>query len=123
MSNASVASINLLELERLQRFGGITLVRDLIDRFLVETPMQLRTARQALSNGHLQSVELTLRSLRLSATRLGAVRMQTLTAEAESLVARDVAVVAALLHEMDREFEQLHALLQQARPRFTVHAA
>ena len=123
MTNATAASINPLELERLQRFGGITLVRDLIDRFLVETPMQLRTARQALSNGHLQSVELTVRSLRLSCTRLGAVRMQTLAAEAESLVARDVAVVAALLHEMDREFEQLHALLQQARPRFTVHAA
>ena len=123
MTNVTAASINPLELDRLQRFGGITLVRDLIDRFLVETPMQLRTAREAMSNGHLQSVELTLRSLRLSCTRLGAVRMQTLTAEAESLVGRDLAAVAALLYEMDREFEQLQCWLERVRPRFVVHAA
>jgi HPt (histidine-containing phosphotransfer) domain-containing protein len=123
MTNATATSVNPLELERLQRFGGITLVRDLIDLFLVETPMQLRTAREALSNGHLQSVELTVRSLRLSCTRLGAVRMQTLSAEAESLVARDVAAVAALLYEMEREFERLHPLVEQERSRFAVHAA
>jgi HPt (histidine-containing phosphotransfer) domain-containing protein len=123
MTNATAASINPLELERLQRFGGMTLVRDLIDLFLVETPMQLRTAREALSHGHLQSVELTMRSLRLSCTRLGAVRMQTLAAEAESLVGRDLAAVAALLYEMDREFEQLQSRLQAVRPRFTVSAA
>src|SRR5919202_4891055 len=118
MTNATTASINPLELERLQRFGGTTLVRDLIDLFLVETPLQLRTAREALRMGDAQTVRLAVRSLRLSGTRLGAVRMQALTAEAESLADRDLAAVASLLCEMGRAFDELQLQLQRVRPRF-----
>jgi HPt (histidine-containing phosphotransfer) domain-containing protein len=123
MTNATATSINPLELERLQRFGGITLVRDLIDLFLVETPLQLRTAREALRTGDAQTVKLAVRSLRLSGTRLGAVRMQALTAEAESLADRDLAAVASLLWEIGREFDELQLQLQRVRPRFAAHAA
>jgi HPt (histidine-containing phosphotransfer) domain-containing protein len=72
-------------LDRLRRFGGGTLLGEMIGLFLSITPERLATARQALDAGDLPMLERALHSLKGSAAQLGALRLQRLSAEGERL--------------------------------------
>jgi HPt (histidine-containing phosphotransfer) domain-containing protein len=70
-------------LERLQRFGGGKLLREMIALFLAAAPERIEAARGASARGDAAAAELALHSLKSSAAQLGAVRLQRLSEQGE----------------------------------------
>ncbi|HKT06415.1 MAG TPA: Hpt domain-containing protein [Gemmatimonadaceae bacterium] len=103
-------------LERLRRFGGDALLRDMIDLFLEHAPKRIAASRQALAANDLAPVRLSVHSLVSSCAQLGAEQMRRLSAEAEQAVANDPGALAGLLEALDREFAIVQPLLAAARP-------
>ena len=103
-------------LERLRRFGGDALLRDMIDLFLEHAPKRIAASHQALAANDLGPVRLSVHSLVSSCAQLGADRMRRLSAEAEQAVTRDPGALGALLDELAREFVAIRPLLVAARP-------
>lgn len=90
---------------RLHRFGGATLVRELMDLFSSGTRERLAAARHAVDAGDSEGARGAFHALKSSAGQLGAVRMQALCEDAEQTAGRgDVAGAAALLAELDAEW-------------------
>lgn len=103
-------------LERLRRFGGDALLRDMIDLFLEHAPKRIAASRQALAANDLAPVRLSVHSLVSSCAQLGAEQMRRLSAEAERAVANNPDALAGLLEALDREFAIVQPLLAAARP-------
>lgn len=103
-------------LERLRRFGGDALLRDMIDLFLEHAPKRIAASRQALAANDLAPVRLSVHSLVSSCAQLGAEQMRRLSAEAEQAVANNPGALAALLEALEREFAVVEPLLVAARP-------
>ncbi|HEV2180007.1 MAG TPA: Hpt domain-containing protein [Gemmatimonadaceae bacterium] len=103
-------------LERLRRFGGDALLRDMIDLFLEHAPKRIAASRQALAANDLAPVRLSVHSLVSSCAQLGAEQMRRLSAEAEQAVANNPGALAALLEALEREFGVVQPLLVAARP-------
>ena len=103
-------------LERLRRFGGDALLRDMIDLFLEHAPKRIAASRQALAANDLAPVRLSVHSLVSSCAQLGAEQMRRLSAEAEQAVANNPGALAALLEALEREFAVVRPLLVAARP-------
>ena len=103
-------------LERLRRFGGDALLRDMIDLFLEHAPKRIAASRQALAGNDLAPVRLSVHSLVSSCAQLGAEQMRRLSAEAEQAVANNPGALAALLEALEREFAVVRPLLVAARP-------
>lgn len=103
-------------LERLRRFGGDALLRDMIDLFLEHAPKRIAASRQALAANDLAPVRLSVHSLVSSCAQLGAEQMRRLSAEAEQAVANDPGALAGLLEALEREFAIVQPLLAAARP-------
>ncbi|MCY7380294.1 MAG: Hpt domain-containing protein [Gemmatimonadaceae bacterium] len=103
-------------LERLRRFGGGKLLRDMIALFLVSAPERLTAARAAMVAENLSSTELALHSLKSSSAQLGAMRMHRLCDEGERRM-RDgsLAGVPALIDELEQEFARVREWLTNAR--------
>lgn len=103
-------------LERLRRFGGDALLRDMIDLFLEHAPKRIAASRQALAANDLAPVRLSVHSLVSSCAQLGAERMRRLSADAEQAVATDPGALAGLLEALEREFAIVQPMLAAARP-------
>jgi HPt (histidine-containing phosphotransfer) domain-containing protein len=103
-------------LERLRRFGGDALLRDMIDLFLEHAPKRIAASRQALAANDLAPVRLSVHSLVSSCAQLGAEQMRRLSAEAEQAVARNPGALAGLLEALEREFAMVQPMLAAARP-------
>lgn len=103
-------------LERLRRFGGDALLRDMIDLFLEHAPKRIAASRQALAANDLAPVRLSVHSLVSSCAQLGAEQMRRLSAEAERAVANNPDALAGLLEALEREFAIVQPLLAAARP-------
>jgi len=103
-------------LERLRRFGGDTLLRDMIDLFLEHAPTRIAASRRALAANDLASVRLAVHSLVSSCAQLGAEQMRRLSAEAEQALGTDQGALAALLEALEREFAIVQPRLVAARP-------
>lgn len=70
---------------RLHRIGGKELVGKMIDIFLKNAPQRIATARKGEKDGDLKVVEQAMHSLKSSAGNLGAVELQHLAAQIETL--------------------------------------
>ena len=70
-------------LDRLRRFGGDKLLREMIALFLTAAPERIAAARTAVERNDVAGVELALHSLKSSSAQLGAVRMQRLSEQGE----------------------------------------
>ncbi|HTL96536.1 MAG TPA: Hpt domain-containing protein [Gemmatimonadaceae bacterium] len=103
-------------LERLRRFGGDALLRDMIDLFLEHAPKRIAASRQALAANDLAPVRLSVHSLVSSCAQLGAEQMRRLSAEAEQAVATNPGALAGLLEALEREFAMVQPMLAAARP-------
>lgn len=103
-------------LERLRRFGGDALLRDMIDLFLEHAPKRIAASRQALAANDLAPVRLSVHSLVSGCAQLGAERMRRLSADAEQAVATDPGALAGLLEALEREFAIVQPMLAAARP-------
>lgn len=120
MPTSPAADTSVVELdralERLRRFGGDTLLRDMIDLFLEHAPKRIAASRQALAANDLAPVRLSVHSLVSSCAQLGAERMRRLSADAEQAVAADPGALAGLLEALEREFAVVRPMLAAARP-------
>lgn len=107
-------------LQRLRRFGGGKLLRDMIALFLVSAPERLTAARAATVVENLSGTELALHSLKSSSAQLGAMRMHRLCDEGERRT-RDgsLAGVPALIDELEHEFARVREWLIIARDEVT----
>jgi HPt (histidine-containing phosphotransfer) domain-containing protein len=97
-------------LDRLKRFGGDKLLREMIALFLVAAPERIASARRADVAGDASGVEHALHSLKSSSAQLGAMRMERLSAQGEHLArGGSVQGLTALLTDLDEE----HARVRQ----------
>jgi two-component system sensor histidine kinase RpfC len=105
-------------LERLRRFGGAKLLRDMITLFLEAMPQRLASARNGLARGDAHAVEHELHALKSSAAQLGALRMNRLSLEGERL-AKACALDAApdILDQLDAEMPRVREWLESAKSR------
>jgi HPt (histidine-containing phosphotransfer) domain-containing protein len=94
-------------LERLHRWGGDALQRQLVDMFLARAPEQLALARDAAARGDATGVKQVAHALKSSAGQLGAVSMQRLCEEAERrALAGDTASLPPLVASLEAELER-----------------
>lgn len=90
--------------ERLRRFGGERLLRDMGAIFLDALPEGLATARRALAEGDAAGVGQVAHSLKSSAGQMGAVVVERLCQAMEAASRTgDLPALAALLGEAERE--------------------
>lgn len=105
-------------LERLRRFGGDKLVADMITLFLAAVPQRLAAARSGHARGDLRVVEHELHALKSSSAQLGALRMNRLSQEGESLAKAGAADgLGRILDELGAEEPRMRTWLGSARAR------
>ena len=98
--------------ERLHRFGGASLVRDMQAIFVEDVPERLEAARIGVAAGNRRAVVHAAHSLKASSGQIGAVAMQRLCADAERLAGEGpLDRVAPLLAAVEREFALVRAWL------------
>jgi HPt (histidine-containing phosphotransfer) domain-containing protein len=103
-------------LDRLERFGGPKLLREMIALFVADAPRRIVLASDAAARGDLGGLEQALHSLKSSAAQLGALRMQRICERGELLAqggSLDGAVVA--LDALQVEWVNVREWLEQAR--------
>lgn len=110
------ASTDSAALDRLRRFGGGKLLRDMIALFLVAAPERLAAARSALAAENVGGAELALHSLKSSSAQLGAMRMHHLCDEGERRTREgSLDGVPALIDELEHEFSRVREWLTNAQ--------
>ena len=103
-------------LERLRRFGGGKLLREMIDLFLAAAPERIAAARLAMESHDTQGAELALHSLKSSSAQLGAMRMQRLSEHGERLAHNGTLVgVDRVVQDLDEEFARVQVWLITVR--------
>ena len=103
-------------LDRLQRFGGNKLLREMIALFLVAAPERVAAARTGVDGGDAPATEMALHSLKSSSAQLGAMRMQRLCEQGESLArAGTLDIVRFLVHDLEEELVNVQRWLTSAR--------
>jgi len=102
-------------LDRLKRFGGGKLLREMIALFLVAAPERLAAARAGVDAANASEMEMALHSLKSSSAQLGALRMQRLSEKGELLARSGSAdltdVVRVLVKDLEEEFVRVRAWL------------
>jgi two-component system, sensor histidine kinase LadS len=114
-------SVDPEAINRLRRFGGYALLREMIDLLLTGAPARLDAARAAIAGGDAEPARAALHSLKSTAGQLGATGMQAMCEAGERLAAAgDVAGVAAMLPDLDVAFaavrRDLTAIREQGGP-------
>ena len=107
-------------LERLERFGGGTLLRQMIALFLTAAPERIEATRGAAVRGDGAAAELALHSLKSSSAQLGAMRMQRLSEQGEHL-ARNGALegLGEITRQLNDELVRVRDWLSRARDEAT----
>ena len=105
--------LDLIALERVRRFGGDTLLRELISLFAAHAPARLIAAREALTAADAVGVRRNLHALKSSGAQLGATRIQRLSQEGESsATGGPLEALPALLDAADTELALVLARLR-----------
>lgn len=103
-------------LDRLQRFGGGKLLREMISLFMEAAPERIGAARAALNAADTRATEMALHSLKSSSAQLGALRMQRLSEQGEQIAhAGSLAGVDVLVASLEAEYPSVQAWLERAR--------
>ena len=103
-------------LDRLRRFGGGKLLSEMISLFLTAAPERIGAARAGVTANDARATEMALHSLKSSSAQLGAMRMQRLSEQGESLARSGSLVgVDALVHDIESEFPNVQTWLERAR--------
>jgi HPt (histidine-containing phosphotransfer) domain-containing protein len=107
-------------LERLQRFGGGTLLQKMIGLFLTAAPERIQGTRGACERGDAAAAELALHSLKSSAAQLGAVRLQRLSERGEQLArVGSLDGLTEVLRQLEDELVRVEDWLVRARDEVT----
>ena len=103
-------------LTRLERFGGVKLLHEMIALFLLNAPGRLSSAERGLELGDAPAVEDALHSLKSSSAQLGAPRLSRLCEQGESIAHRDTLEgIGALLRDCRDELGRIEAWLANVR--------
>ena len=103
-------------LDRLRRFGGGKLLREMVSIFLETTPQRLDAARAGIGAGDAKSVEMALHSLKSSSGQLGALRMQRLCSAGEGRARQGSAEGAPeIMRALDDEYSRVRRWLEDAQ--------
>ncbi|MHB1862892.1 MAG: Hpt domain-containing protein [Gemmatimonadaceae bacterium] len=101
---------------RLRRFGGDSLLFQMIDLLAEAAPRRLDVVRDALASGDAERARSAFHALKSSAGQLGAGQLQALCEQGELLAARgDLAGVSALVPELHAEHEAVRGWLAGIR--------
>lgn len=105
-------------LERLHRIGGQDFLVEMIDLFLEHAPQRLATARTAHGDADIGTVYRAAHSVKSTAANLGASALQAAAARVEEeAAAENMVSIAALLDEMNRQYERVRPELEAERDR------
>jgi HPt (histidine-containing phosphotransfer) domain-containing protein len=100
-------------LERLKKWGGESLLRELIGIYRETAPGRLAELRRGVEQGQLDIAERAAHTMKSSAGNLGAVRVAELTADVERRIAAgELDGVADLVRELE---EQLGHVLRELK--------
>ena len=115
MSDQSV--IDQSAIERLKEWGGAELPRKMIDIFLSNSPERMEQIRDGISTETPRKAETGAHSLKSSAGNVGAIRLQSLAEEAESLAEKeDLSALGDIWPRLEEAFgdacEELKNLLE-----------
>ena len=103
-------------LARLERFGGIKLLHEMIALFLENARDRLAAAAAGLDAGDAAATENAMHSLKSSSAQLGALRLSRLCEQAETIARGEtLAGMAALLDECRDELARVDAWLAAVR--------
>jgi HPt (histidine-containing phosphotransfer) domain-containing protein len=103
-------------LTRLERFGGIKLLHEMIALFLENARERLAAAEDGLDAGDAESTENAMHSLKSSSAQLGALRLSRLCEQAETIArGGTLAGMAALLDDCRDELARVDAWLAGVR--------
>jgi HPt (histidine-containing phosphotransfer) domain-containing protein len=113
--DAELPATDPTALERLHRFGGATLLRRMVELFLIAAPERIAAARAAEADGDVDAAERALHSLRSSSAQLGANRLRQLCEQGE-VRARQGSLegLGRLTSELDDELTRVRAWLTTA---------
>lgn len=75
--------INLESIKILEKMGGITLIRRMIDSFNTSVPIKIQEVYLSIQHSDLVNIERVTHSIKSSAGILGAIRLQRLSEEME----------------------------------------
>jgi HPt (histidine-containing phosphotransfer) domain-containing protein len=116
IAGAPLPATDATALDRLKRFGGGSLLGQMIDLFLVAAPERIEAASRAEAAGDAEAVERALHSLKSSSAQLGAVRMQRLSEQGEHRArAGSLEGVAELTSALEEELARVREWLLSAR--------
>jgi HPt (histidine-containing phosphotransfer) domain-containing protein len=97
-------------LDRLEKWGGEKLVREMVTLFRAEAAERVSALRTGLRSGALEEVQRAAHTLRSSSGQVGAARMQALCVEVEARAAGgDLTGVAELLASLESELARYEA--------------
>jgi len=103
-------------LSRLERFGGVKLLDEMIALFLLNAKERLAAAVAGVDAGDAAAIENAMHALKSSSAQLGAMGLSRLSGEAETLARggtlRDI---GGLLDECRQELERAAAWLERVR--------
>ena len=103
-------------LARLERFGGRTLLHEMIDLYLKHAPDRLSAAAAGIEASDPVATENALHALRSSSAQLGAIRLAALCEEGEAIArAGSVARIAGLIEASRKELVLVESWLNAAR--------
>ncbi len=101
-------------LGRLQRLGGVSLLREMLQLFLKHAPERIRAAREASLEGDFGKVEQAVHSLKSSAGNVGARSIQSLAESIERMaVGAEVEGIAPLVLDLQMAWERLEPLVRK----------
>lgn len=115
-NDAQLPAVDDASLDRLKRFGGGKLLREMVSIFLETTPERLDAARAGIGASDAKSVEMTFHALKSSSGQLGALRMQRLCAAGEGRAGEGTVEGASdILRALDDEYSRVRRWLEDAR--------
>ncbi len=100
-------------LEGLRELGDASLLAELVELFVDETPSRLTALRDAVEGKDAGAVEQTVHTLKGSCSNMGAWRMANLCAKLQELSrSGDLTPAPELLDQLQAEFDRVRATLE-----------
>ena len=106
-------TLNGSALERLEKLGGKTLVRQMIELYLANGPERVRALREGVEAGDAERIERAAHTMKSSAGNLGATKLQHTADALESLASSGV-VDAVMVERLVTEYEESERALIEA---------
>ena len=114
-TDEELPSTDAASLDRLKRFGGGKLLREMVSLFVEAAPERIAAARAGVAAKDVSAAEMALHSLKSSSAQLGALKMQRLSEAGERLAhSGTLDGVAAIVADLETEFPRIQQWLESS---------